>query len=196
MLVCTFTCVPVHSFYIWGPGTQGWGLRQDGPAHIWREGQVQKSCSSCAQGLTFDMEFLCFFRGILKRLCWVLEASGASEERKVRIWTKGTQKRKLSILTHFFLRPDSREGFFASFDLCFLQEFIFKLLQKWVIKFYHLLVTLVTKDFIIPVKVTYLIDYIIILSGKWKIVNIRRITINKDNQMENSWGLPTNQAQV
>ena len=24
-------------FYIWGPGTQGWGLRTDGLAHIWRD---------------------------------------------------------------------------------------------------------------------------------------------------------------
>lgn len=99
-------------FYIWGPGTQGWGLRTDGLAHIWREGQVQKSCSSCAQGMTFDMEFLCFFRGIWKRLCWVLKASGASGGRgRSEFEQRGLRGGSRVSWPASSRRPDSREGF-------------------------------------------------------------------------------------
>ena len=105
-----FQCILLLHLGTWYSGMGA----QDGRAcpHLERDGQVQKSRSSCAQGLTFDMEFLCFFRGIWKRLCWVLEASGASggrgrsefEQRGLRggsrvSWPASSQ------------RPDSREGF-------------------------------------------------------------------------------------
>ena len=104
--------VPVHSSFTSGDLAQGGGLCMDGLAYIWREGQVQKSHSSCAQGLTFDMGFLCFFRGIWKRLCWVLEASGASGGRgRSEFEQRGLRGGSRVSWPASSRRPDSWEGF-------------------------------------------------------------------------------------
>ena len=123
--------VPVHSSFTSGDLVLGWGLRTDGLAHIWRErARSRRAAHLVLRGWPLTWSFFAFLGEFEKDSAECLKHLELLEGEEGQNLNKGDSEEEVEYPDPLLLRGLIPEKAFASFDLRFLQEFIFKLLQS------------------------------------------------------------------